>query len=298
MALLGAFASDRFTTSGADISFSSGGNRQGPPLLLLHGYPQTRLIWHAVAPLLAEHFFLVMPDLRGYGESSKPEAGENFINYSKREMARDMVEVMQELGHERFLVAGHDRGGRVAHRLALDWPDNVERLSVLDIAPTREMYAATDMAFARAYWHWFFLIQPAPLPENMIAGDPQGYLFRSMKVGGDSSLRSYDHFHEEAAAAYLAALSDHDTVHAMCNDYRAAASIDLVHDDEDEGHKITCPLHVIWGKRGVIERCFDPLALWAQRAEQVSGEALDCSHYIPEERPAETAAALLAFFKS
>jgi haloacetate dehalogenase len=299
MALLDAFASRRIATAGAEISLCTGGDKDGPPLLLLHGYPQTRVMWHKLAPLLSPHFAVIMPDLRGYGQSAKPEAGENFINYSKREMARDMIEVMAELGHDTFQMVGHDRGGRVAHRMAVDWPDKVERLCVLDIAPTREMYAGTDMAFAGAYWHWFFLIQPAPLPENMIAGDPEGFFFRSMSIGGEASLRSYDYFHEEARALYLAGLNDHETVHAMCNDYRASAGIDLDHDEEDiaAGRKITCPLHVIWGKKGVIEKCFDPLALWRLRAEKVSGEAFECSHYIPEEKPDETAKALLAFLK-
>ncbi len=294
MGLLDGFEARRITTSGAEIAMRLGGD--GPPLLLVHGYPQTKTIWHAVAPELAKHFSLVMPDLRGYGESSKPETDDGFLTYSKREMARDLVEVMADLGHDTFQVAGHDRGGRVGHRMAADWPDKVEKLCVLDIAPTREMYARTDMSFARAYWHWFFLIQPAPLPEKMILADPKAYFLRSMNIGSKTPLRSYDHFHEEAQKEYLDCLGDHDTVHAMCNDYRAAASIDITHDDEDGDKKLSCPLHVIWGKRGVIERCFDAPALWRLRAQHVTGESFDCGHYIPEECPEETIASFLKFF--
>ncbi|MGI9480922.1 MAG: alpha/beta fold hydrolase [Hyphomicrobiales bacterium] len=294
MGLLDGFATARIKTSGAEIALSMGGS--GPPLLLLHGYPQTRLIWHKVAHELSQHFFIVMPDLRGYGQSSKPPAGENFINYSKREMACDMVEVMEELGQSTFQMVGHDRGGRVGHRLAADWPEKIERLCVLDIAPTREMYVRTGLEFARAYWHWFFLIQPAPLPEDMIAADPKGFLMREMSTDGSASLRSYDYFHEDALAEYVACLGEPETNHAMCNDYRAAVGIDIAHDDADGGKKLTCPLHVIWGSKGVIEKCFDPIALWQLRAETVTGEVFDCGHYIPEECPAETIESIRKFF--
>ncbi|MGI9372076.1 MAG: alpha/beta fold hydrolase [Hyphomicrobiales bacterium] len=295
MGLLDGFEALRVKTSGAEIAVRTGGD--GPPLLLVHGYPQTKTIWHKVAPALAKHFTLIMPDLRGYGESSKPATADDCSTYSKREMAHDLVEVMANLGHDRFQVAGHDRGGRVAHRMAADWPQQVERLCVLDIAPTREMYARTDMAFARAYWHWFFLIQPAPLPEKMILANPEAYFLRSMSIGGKTPLRSYDHFHEDAQREYLRCLSDPDTVHAMCNDYRAAASIDLIHDDADGDKKLSCPMHVIWGKRGVIERCFDAPTLWKLRAHHVTGERFDCGHYIPEERPEETIQSFLGFFE-
>ena len=284
------FEERRIATGGAEIFCRIGG--EGPPLLLLHGYPQTGAMWHKVAPALAARFRLVIADLRGYGRSSKPETTADHAPYSKRAMAQDMVEVMTALGHARFLLAGHDRGGRVAHRLALDHAERVVRLAVLDIAPTREMYRATDEAFARAYWHWFYLIRPAPMPERMIGADPDAFL--KEKLGGlTGTLEAFD---ERALAEYLDCFRDPTAVHASCEDYRAAAAIDLAHDDADGGRKVACPLLVLWGLKGVIERCFDPLALWRQRAEQVEGCPLPCSHYLAEELPEETAQALSDFF--
>ena len=284
------FEERRIATGGAEIFCRIGG--EGPPLLLLHGYPQTGAMWHKVAPALAARFRLVIADLRGYGRSSKPETTADHAPYSKRAMAQDMVEVMTALGHARFLLAGHDRGGRVAHRLALDHAERVARLAVLDIAPTREMYRATDEAFARAYWHWFYLIRPAPMPERMIGADPDAFL--KEKLGGlTGTLEAFD---ERALAEYLDCFRDPTAVHASCEDYRAAAAIDLAHDDADGGRKVACPLLVLWGLKGVIERCFDPLALWRQRAEQVDGCPLPCSHYLAEELPEETAQALSDFF--
>lgn len=284
------FEERRIATGGAEIFCRIGG--EGPPLLLLHGYPQTGAMWHKVAPALAARFRLVIADLRGYGRSSKPETTADHAPYAKRAMAQDMAEVMTALGHPRFFLAGHDRGGRVAHRLALDHAERVVRLAVLDIAPTREMYRNTDEAFARAYWHWFYLIRPAPMPERMIGADPDAFL--KEKLGGlTGTLEAFD---ERALAEYLGCFRDPATVHASCEDYRAAAAIDLVHDDADGGRKIACPLLVLWGLKGVIERCFDPLALWRQRAEQVEGFALPCSHYLAEELPEVTAEALSEFF--
>ncbi len=280
----------RIATEGAEIFCRIGG--KGPPLLLLHGYPQTGAMWHKVAPALAERFQLVIADLRGYGRSSKPETTADHAPYSKRAMAQDMAEVMSDLGHDRFLVAGHDRGGRVAHRLAIDHAERVERLAVLDIAPTREMYRDTDEAFARAYWHWFYLIRPAPRPERMIGADPAAFL--KEKLGGLTGCLSP--FDQAALAEYLACFRDPAAIHAMCEDYRAAATIDLAQDDADGGRKLACPLLVLWGLKGVIERCFDPLALWRERAEQVEGFALPCAHYLAEEQPDATAEALIGFF--
>jgi len=220
------FDRKRIETTGASINLVVGGD--GPPLLL-HGYPQTHAMWHKVAPDLARRFTVVASDLRGYGDSSKPPPGPDQFAYSKREMARDQVEVMAALGHERFHLAGHDRGGRVAHRLAADWPEQVIRLAVLDIAPTREMYRATDEAFARAYWHWFFLIRPHPVPETMIGADPEAF-WRAKCGSGSAGLRP---FTMEAMAEYLRCFRDPETIRASCDDYRAAAGIDLVHDDED-----------------------------------------------------------------
>lgn len=276
--------------AGARIHGVTGGD--GPPLLLLHGNPQTHAMWCKVAPALAERFTLVAADLRGYGRSSKPPSSEDHAPYSKRAMAADMVRVMEELGHDRFMVGGHDRGARVAHRLALDWPDRVTRMALLDIAPTREMYAGTTEAFARAYWHWFFMIQPAPLPEQMMAADPEAFwIWRCSRPP-----KGLDIFAPEALADYLAAFSDPATIHATCEDYRAAAGIDLRHDDEDAGRKVTCPLLVLWGLEGTVDKCFDVLALWRQRAEDVRGEGLPGGHYLAEELPDEVAERFLAFF--
>jgi haloacetate dehalogenase len=281
------FSDGFIDTSGARIRVRHGGN--GPPLLLLHGNPQTSAMWRHVAARLRDRFTCVCPDLRGYGFSSKPPAGENHVNYSKREMARDMVEVMAALGHGRFHLCGHDRGGRVAHRLAYDWPEKVTRVSVLDIAPTREMYAATDFELARAYWHWFFMIQPAPMPERMMSADPEATLREKMGRMGDLAIFG------KAWPEYLEAFSNPETVRATCDDYRAAATIDIEHDDAETG-KVRVPLLCLWGRRGVIERCFDALAEWRKRAEDVRGHALDCGHYMPEELPDEIAAELAAFF--
>jgi len=285
------FDRKRIETTGASINLAVGGD--GPPLLLLHGFPQTHAMWHKIAPALAQQFTVVASDLRGYGDSSKPPSGPDQIAYSKREMARDQVEAMAALGHERFHLAGHDQGGRVAHRLAVDWPDRAIRLAVLDIAPTREMYRATDEAFARAYWHWFFLIRPHPVPETMIGADPEAF-WRAICGSGSAGLRP---FTMEAIAAYLRCFRDPETIRANCDDYRAAAGIDLVHDDEDGNKKVSCPLLCLWGRDGVIEQCFDPLQEWRKRANDVSGRALPGGHFLAEEVPEEVTTALLAFFR-
>lgn len=255
----------------------------GPPLLLLHGYPQSHVIWHRVAPALAEKFTVVATDLRGYGASSKPKGRDDHANYAKREMARDQVVVMKKLGFSSFYLCGHDRGGRVSHRLAVDFPEAVKKMVLLDIAPTLAMYEQTTMEFAKAYWWWFFLIQPTPFPESMVAGAPETYLKK--KIGwGHAGLTP---FTDETYAAYLSYVSDPATMHGMCEDYRAAASIDLVHDraDRDSGKKIQCPVHALWGEFGVVNRCFKPLQEWQRVAVAASGHTVPCGHYIPEEVP-------------
>ena len=277
--------------NGVDICFRRGG--QGAPMLLLHGFPQTHAIWHRVAPRLAARYSLVMPDLRGYGDSAKPPTTADHAPYSKRAMARDMVELMRSLGHDHFHLCGHDRGGRVAHRLALDHPEAVERLMLLDIAPTRTMYERTTMDFARAYYHWFFLIQPAPLPERLIAAEPQFYL--RAKLGGWGS-GGTDLFDARALAEYERCFTP-AAIHAMCEDYRASASIDLEHDRADEDRRIECPLHVLWGERGVVHRLFSPLADWRAKARgPVTGRATPGGHFIPEESPELLSDEMLAFF--
>ena len=276
-------------TTAAIIHGVTGGN--GPPLLLLHGYPQTHAMWHKVAARLGLHFTIVAADLRGYGDSSKPVSAPDHAPYSKRAMALDMAEVMTALGHRQFLVCGHDRGGRVAHRLALDHADRVLRLAVLDIAPTREMYRDTTDAFARAYAHWFYLIEPFPLPERMIGADAQDYWKK--KCGAGSA--GLSPFAPAALADYLRCFAVPETIHATCEDYRAAASIDIRHDDEDAGRKVECPLLALWGRDGVIERCFAPLALWRERAGDVRGEVLPGGHYLAEELPELVAEKLIGF---
>jgi haloacetate dehalogenase len=267
----------------------------GPPLLLLHGYPQTHVMWHCVAPVLAERHTVVCADLRGYGDSGKPASDPEHAAYSKRASANDMVEVMAALGHERFMVAGHDRGGRVGHRLALDHRERVLRLAVLDIVPTRTVFAATDPAIATGYYHWFFLIQPGGLPERLIGADPLFYLHWTLGRWGTGM----GAFAPEALAEYERCFGEAATVHASCEDYRAAASIDLVHDEADLQRRIECPLLALWGRRGLMERHFDVLATWRDKAAgPVSGRALDCGHFLPEERPDETAQELLAFFSA
>jgi len=282
--------------NGTTVHALRGGTRGAPPLLLLHGFPQTHAIWHRVAQRLAPRFELVLPDLRGYGRSAKPPGDTDHGNYGKRAMAADLVALMRSLGHQRFLVAGHDRGGRVAHRMALDHPQAVAKLCVIDIVPTLAMYERTDQAFATAYYHWFFLIQPQPLPETLIGADPRWYLHQTL--GGWGS-RGLAHVEPEALADYEAGFCNPPGVHAACEDYRAAASIDLVHDRASRaaGQHVACDLHVLWGERGVIARLFSPLDDWrAACAGMVSGRALPAGHFIPEELPEATSDELARFF--
>ena len=288
--LLPGFKSHRIRTPDAEIHCVVAG--KGPPLLLLHGYPQTHVMWHRVAPRLAERFTVVLSDLRGYGDSSKPAGGERHSNYGKRAMAADQVEVMRALGHERFSVAGHDRGARVVHRMCLDHPEAVLRAAVLDISPTRTMYANTDKLFATAYYHWFFLIQPYDLPERLIGADAIYYLHR--KLGGLSG--SGMPFDPRALSEYERCFNQKATIHATCEDYRAAASIDLEHDAFDAQKRIRCPLLVLWGERGVIHRLFQPLDDWRAVAADVRGRSLPTGHFIAEEAPDATIAEFLAFF--
>ena len=255
----------------------------GPALLLLHGHPQTHVMWHLVAPALAKHFTVVLMDLRGYGDSARPTSDAEHAAYSKRAMALDAVAVMGHHGFERFGVLAHDRGARVAHRLAVDHPSCVTRLMLLDIAPTLAMYENTTQAFATAYWHWFFLIQPPPLPEALIASDPVRYV-RSVMGKRHAGLAA---FAPDALAEYERCAQIPDTAQAICEDYRASSSIDLTHDRADvaAGHKLEQPLQVLWGEHGAIGQCFDVLALWRDRATQVTGNSLPCGHYIAEEAP-------------
>ena len=284
------FEHKRIETGRAAINLVVRG--KGPPLLLLHGYPQTHAMWHNIAPRLAERFTVVAADLRGYGDSSKPETDESHAPYSKRAMAQDQIEAMAALGFEQFMVAGHDRGGRVTHRMALDHPEKVVRAAVLDIAPTYTVFARTDKALATAYYHWFFLIQPYDLPERLIGADPEYYLNRKLGHWG----RDMDAFSPEAHAEYLRCFSDPATIHASCEDYRAAAGIDLEHDEADMATKIACPVLVLWGAKGFVGQAYDVLEVWRERATDVRGAPIDCGHFLPEERPDETFGAMAAFF--
>jgi haloacetate dehalogenase len=288
----------RRVSTGLEIAYRIAGN--GPPLLLLHGYPQTHVMWAKVAPSLAERFTVVMSDLRGYGDSDKPQSDPAHETYSFRAMAADQAALMAELGFERFALAGHDRGARTSHRLCLDHPERVERAAVLDIAPTLTMFERTDMDFALGYYHWFFLARPAPFPERLIGADPDFYLDTKFVgwSGGDGSAlgRIFD---PDCMSEYRRCFADPATIHASCEDYRAAASIDLEHDRADRaaGRRIACPLLVLWGAKGLVGRTYDVLATWREVASGgVQGRALPCGHYLAEEAPEETRAALLAFF--
>jgi haloacetate dehalogenase len=278
------------------VSLNSRVAGEGPPLLLLHGHPQTQAMWHRVAPALAGCFTVVLMDLRGYGDSARPAPDADHRAHSKREMALDALAVMAQHGFDHFGVLAHDRGARVAHRLAADHPNAVQRLMLLDIAPTLAMYGQTSEDFARAYWHWFFLIQPPPLPEALIASDPVRYV-RSVMGSRHAGLAPFD---PAALAEYERCAALPGTATSICEDYRASAGIDLEHDRADvvAGHCLMQPLRVFWGEYGTVGRCFDVLSLWRERAHQVTGQALPCGHYIAEELPERVIAEAVPFFTS
>jgi haloacetate dehalogenase len=277
------FRRQRLQTSGATIHTVIGGS--GPPLLLIHGSPQTHVEWHKIAPRLAQRFTVVMTDLRGYGDSSRPPDGENHANYSKRAMALDQVEVMRTLGFNQFAVVGHDRGGRITWRLAVEHPEVVTRAVIIDITPLP--YSMVTREFATEYFHWFFLIQPAPLPERLIGADPEYWLRTRLRAG--------DGITEPAFAEYLRCFRDPAGIHANCEDYRAGATIDLEHSNADGGRRVTCPLLVLWGERGTVGRLYDVMSIWRNHATNVRGKALAGRHFLPEELPDETLSELMAF---
>jgi haloacetate dehalogenase len=281
------FTRTTIDTPEARIALRHGGS--GPPLLLLHGHPQTHVMWHRIAPRLAQDYTVVCPDLRGYGDSAKPPTTDDHEPYSKRAMARDCVAVMRGLGHERFAVVGHDRGGRVAYRLALDHPERVTALAVLDILPTLEHFERTDQAFAMGYFHWFFLAQAHPLPERLIGADPDTFYLRQGR----------ERFAPEALAEYRRCFHDPATIHAMCEDYRAGATLDCAIDaaDREAGRRIACPVLALWGAQGLVGKLYDVLAVWRDWAGNAEGQAIDCGHYLAEEKPEETLAALLPFLE-
>jgi haloacetate dehalogenase len=281
------FQSQTIATQDASIQAVIGGH--GPPLLLLHGFPQNLLEWHHIAPALAKHFTVVATDLRGYGRSSKPSDTLDHYSYSKRAMAADQVAVMRALGFDRFAVVGHDRGGRVAHRMALDYPAQVSRLALLDIVPTLHVYTTVNKALATAYFHWFFLIQPAPIPETLLAKQGEFFL-RQLFLGLNE-----DALPAPVLADYIRCFNDPATLHAMCEDYRAAASIDLQHDRDDLAKRIASPLLVLWGEHGAMHRIYDVLGTWLDRGNDVRGHALPSGHWMPEEIPQLLSQSLLEF---
>ena len=294
MAFFAGFKPETVAIPNGQMRLRRGGN--GPPLLLLHGNPQTHAMWHAVAPKLAQDFTVYCPDLRGYGGSHKPGLSSDHMAYSKREMAGDMIQLMDHFGHKVFTVISHDRGARVAHRMALDHPTRIDKLAIMDIVPTIEHFERTSMAFATAYSHWFYLIQPAPIPENMINPDPvqwfHGHTRRDPK--------GHDFFHPEALADYLQAVKNPAMIQAMCEDYRAAATIDMDHDREsrEKGRKIQCPLLALWGDKGIIGRFYDPLVLWQSYADApVTGGSVSAGHYLAEEAPDQVLNHLSVFLR-
>jgi len=284
------FEHRRIATSGAEINLVTGG--KGPPLLLLHGYPQTHLLWRRIAPRLAEEFTLVIPDLRGYGDSSKPPPGPDQIAYSKRALAQDQAETMSALGFDRFMVAGHDRGARVAHRLVRDHAERIERVALLDIVPTLYRFETIDAKAARGSFHWFFLIQPGGLPERLIGAEAEFFLRHMLGLA-----RHANRLEPEVFTEYLRCFEDPETIRATCDEYRAGAGIDLEHDRADRAKKITTPLLVLWGRSSGQGSGYDMLAVWRDHANDVRGQAIDSGHFLPEDAPDPTYAALRAFFK-
>jgi haloacetate dehalogenase len=291
------FETEQIRTSGATINTVYGGNRAGPPLLLLHGIPETHVLWRKVAPILAQDYLVVMTDLRGYGDSSKPPSGEDHVAYSKRAMARDQVEVMRHLGFDSFALVGHDRGGRAAHRLALDHPEALTKLIILDIVPTHLLYQHITQEFATIFYHWFLPVQPPPFPETMVANSAEYFLKCTLLWLGGSKLT--DPLPEWISPAvfqeYLRTFGQPDTIHAICEDYRAAASIDLVHDRADLDQKIQCPLLVLWSEKGPFHRMYDVLQAWRERAVEVRGKAMPTGHFLPEQMPGEVTQEITAF---
>jgi haloacetate dehalogenase len=286
------FRREAIATTGTTINTLIGG--RGPALLLLHGHPQTMVCWHKIAPELAKHFTVVLTDLRGYGDSGKPDGGEDHAAYSKRSMALDQVEVMRKLGFPTFQAAAHDRGARVLHRLLLDHPGVVQRAALLDIAPTTTMFAHVDKDFATRYMWWFFLSQPAPLPETLIGANLDFYLQHHIAKQNKTPGAITPDAYAEYRRCYT-----QQTLHAVCEDYRAAASIDLVHDKADSAHRIQCPLLVLWGAKGVVGTTYDVLQTWREKSVEgvVQGRSLPCGHYLPEEAPTLVLAEFLSFFQ-
>ena len=294
------FKGEQVKTSGATINTVYGGNAKGQPLLLLHGIPETHLLWRKVAPELTKEYFLVMTDLRGYGDSAKPPGGDDHFAYSKRAMAQDQVEVMRHFGFEKFALVGHDRGGRAAHRMALDHPEVLTKLVILDIVPTYLLYQNITQEFATVFYHWFLLVQPPPFPETMVANSAEYFLKCTLLwLGGSKITDPLPAWIEPAVfQEYFRTFREPATIHAICEDYRAAASIDLAHDKADLDKKIQCPLLVLWSEKGPFHRMYNVLQTWRDRAVQAEGKAMPTGHFLPEQMPAELTQELKTFLRS
>ena len=284
------FKQDKINVNGININYKIGG--KGEPLLLLHGYPQSHILWRKIAPLFAENYTVICSDLRGYGDSDKPESDKSHLPYSKKYMGLDQNELMKKLGFNEYFLVGHDRGGRVAHRMAIDYKENIKKISVLDIVPTSHVFKNTNALLARRYYHWFFLIQSFPHPETMIGNDPEYYIRSKLKMWGAND----EYLTEDVLQEYLRCFTP-ETIHASCEDYRAGASIDLKHHEEDLHKKISCPLQVLWGAKATVEELYDPVKVWKEWAINVEGKSIDCGHFLPEESPIETYDAIIKFLK-
>ncbi|MGM0518034.1 MAG: alpha/beta fold hydrolase [Campylobacterota bacterium] len=287
------FKKEKVKVNDIKINCRHGGN--GPALLLIHGYPQTHIMWHKVVKKLSKSYYVICPDLRGYGKSSKPKGLSNHENYSKKTMAKDMIELIDYLGFDKFYIAGHDRGARVAHRLCLDFESRVLKACFMDIVPTYHMFKNTNQLFATGYYHWFFLIQPNNLPEKLISKNPTYYLKEKLKRWSANDVKFDKKFDKDAVNEYIKCF-DKATIHGSCEDYRAAASIDLVHDLEDKKRKINMPILVLWGKKGFINKTYNVINVWQEYANSVNGKTLDCGHFLPEEKPKDVIKELKEFF--
>ena len=284
------FKQDKINVNGININYKIGG--KGEPLLLLHGYPQSHILWRKIAPLFAKDYTVICADLRGYGDSDKPKSDEKHLTYSKKTMGLDQNELMKKLGFNKYFLVGHDRGARVAHRMAIDFKESIKKISVLDIVPTSHVFKNTNAILARRYYHWFFLIQSYPHPETMIGNDPEYYIRSKLQMWGANN----QYLTEDIIKEYLRCFTT-ESINASCEDYRAGASIDLVHHEEDLHKKISCPLQVLWGSKATVEELYDPVKVWKEWAINVEGESIDCGHFLPEENPIETYNAIIKFLK-
>ncbi len=287
------FKEEKIKSNKIEINFRHGGF--GQPLLLIHGYPQTHMMWHKVANELSKYFYVICPDLRGYGKSSKPKGLDDHSNYSKKTMAKDMIELMNHLEFENFYLAGHDRGARVAHRMCLDYEDKILKACIMDITPTYHMFKNTNQSFATGYYHWFFLIQPDGLPEKMIGDDPAYYLKEKLKRWSDKDTPFKDKFDKKAVEEYIKCY-DEASIHGSCEDYRAGATIDMIDDEKTRNRKLNTPLLILWGEKGFVNKTYDVIKVWQDYANNVRGKTLPCGHFLPEEKPHEVIDELKNFF--